>query len=104
MIEELQGTKAEVSVERVRPTTVSSKTKKVGFFQEESGSNSSMRLMSFLALIAAAMFGVLTIKLNANGNNDGGNGLYITFGFLLAAFAPKAIQKFAEQKLPKPGE
>ena len=103
MIEELQGTKAEVSIGKVRHATVSAK-KKVGFFQEENGSNSSMRLMCFLALIAATMFGVLTIHLNSNGNSDGGNGLYITFGFLIAAFAPKAVQKFAEQKLPKNDE
>ena len=103
MIEELQGTKAEVSEKNVSHLSVSAK-KPHGFFQEDNGSHSSMRLMSFFALIAAALFGVLTIHLNAHGNNDGGNGLYITFGFLLAAFAPKAIQKFAEQKLPKPGE
>ena len=32
-------------------------------------------------------------KINAS------NGIYITFGFLLAAFAPKALQKFAETKV-----
>ena len=72
----------------------------VGFFQEDNGNKSSMRLMSIVALIASIVFGVLTV-LGAGGAN-GQNGIYITFGFLLAAFAPKAVQKFAE-KLPPPG-
>ena len=82
--------------------TVVQSDKHVGFFQEDVNTNSSMRLMSFLALIAAVIFGVLTLHFNAHGNSDGGNGLYITFGFLIAAFAPKALQKFAEQKMGKP--
>ncbi|GAG75043.1 unnamed protein product [marine sediment metagenome] len=28
-----------------------------------------------------------------------GNGLYVTLMFLVAAFAPKAVQKFAEMKI-----
>ncbi|MEO0946638.1 MAG: hypothetical protein AAFY11_00535 [Cyanobacteria bacterium J06641_5] len=48
--------------------------------------------MSFVALMAAIVFGALTI-LRAG---DGSDGIYITFGFLLAAFAPKTVQKFAE--------
>ena len=73
--------------------------KHVGFFQEDNGSYSSMRLMSFLSLLAAMMFGLLTLLLSSQGKSDGGNGIYITFGFLIGAFAPKAIQKFAEQKI-----
>ena len=69
---------------------------KSGFFAEENGKSSSMRLMSFLSLLAAIIFGVLTVLVKeANGNN----GIFITFGFLLAAFAPKALQKFAETKI-----
>lgn len=60
---------------------------------------SSMRLMSFIPPLAAITVGV--ILLNANGKNDGGNGIYITFGFLNSAFAPKMVQKFAEQKSPQ---
>ena len=71
------------------------------FFQEDNGSYSAMRLMCFVALLAAILFGVLTITLTANGKSDGGNGIYITYGFLISAFAPKAIQKFAEQKIPQ---
>ena len=55
-----------------------------------------MRLMSFLSLLAAIIFGVLTVLVKeVNGNN----GIFIGFGFLLAAFAPKALQKFAETKI-----
>lgn len=104
MIEELQGTKAVISEQKTL-THEKVRTKKPhGFFQEDNGSYSSMRLMSFLSLFGAVLFGVLTVFLNSHGRNDGGNGLFITFGFLLGAFAPKAIQKFAEQKIPKSGD
>ena len=87
--------------ETATPTTDSSDDS--GFFQEDNGSYSSMRLMCFVALLAAIMFGGITIWIASHGQQDGGNGLIITFGFLVAAFAPKAIQKFAEQKIPKCG-
>jgi hypothetical protein len=61
------------------------------FFQENNGQYSAMRAMSFMALIAAIAFGAITITSN---NSDG---KYITTSFLVAAFAPKAIQKFAER-------
>jgi hypothetical protein len=61
------------------------------FFQENNGQYSAMRAMSFIALIAAIAFGTITITSN---NSDG---KYITTSFLVAAFAPKAIQKFAER-------
>ena len=70
--------------------------KRAEFFEEDNGNVSSIRLMSFIALIAAIIFGFLTILLK-DGNAT--NGIYITFGFLLAAFAPKALQKFAETKV-----
>jgi len=66
-----------------------------GFFQEDNGTYSSMRLMCFVSLLAAILFGFLTIQLKPENQN----GIYITFGFLLGAFAPKAVQKFAEQKI-----
>jgi len=71
-----------------------------GFFEEDNGARSEMRLMCFVSLLAAIGFGLLTILLSAAGKSDGGNGLFITFGFLVGAFAPKAVQKFAEQKMP----
>lgn len=73
--------------------------RKPGFFEEDHGGRSSMRLMCFVALLASIVFGLLTILLNANGKPDGGTGIYITLAFLVAAFAPKAVQKFAEAKV-----
>jgi hypothetical protein len=50
-----------------------------------------MRAMSFIALIAAIVFGAITITSNAP------DGKEITMAFLVAAFAPKAVQIFAER-------
>ncbi len=73
-----------------------------GFFQEDNGTYSSMRLMCFISLLAAIMFGLLTVCLkdSSMANGTANNGVFITFGFLISAFAPKAVQKFAEQKIP----
>ena len=70
--------------------------KPVGFLQEDNGNNSSMRLMSFIALITAIVFGLVTL-FNENAKEVGIN---LTFSFLVAAFTPKAVQKFAENRLP----
>lgn len=70
-------------------------TERSGFFEEDNRNLSSMRLMSFVALIAAIIFGVLTVLVK---DVNESTGIYITFGFLLAGFAPKALQKFAETK------
>jgi hypothetical protein len=74
---------------------------KPGFLEDDRGSPSSMRLMSVIALIASIVFGLLTTLHPVA--NQGTNGLYITMAFLLAAFAPKALQKFAEAKFPPKG-
>jgi len=66
-------------------------TSKPSFFQEDNGNSSSMRLMCFVSLITAVVCGVLVTI--GKGTSDG---VIITFGFLIAAFAPKAVQKFAE--------
>lgn len=68
-------------------------------FQDDKGNNSSMRMMCFVSLLASIAFGFTSILHPAAGIN----GLYITFGFLLGAFAPKAVQKFAE-KVPSIGK
>ncbi|MEG4166673.1 MULTISPECIES: hypothetical protein [unclassified Microcoleus] len=60
-------------------------------FQEDNGKYSTMRAMSFIALIAAIVFGAITIT------SKDSEGKYITTAFLVAAFAPKAVQKFAER-------
>ena len=59
-----------------------------------------MRLMSMFALIAAIVFGLITL-LHDKANDE--NGLYLTALFLIAAFAPKALQKFAEVRFPQSG-
>ena len=64
-----------------------------GYLDEEEGAHSSMRLMCIISLAASIGFGLLTILRPA-----GGDGVYITMAFLLGAFAPKALQKFAETK------
>lgn len=70
-----------------------------GYLNDDHGHPSSMRLMSMIALIAAITFGLITL-LHDKANDV--NGLYLTALFLIAAFAPKALQKFAEAKFPPP--
>lgn len=67
--------------------------KQIGFLEEDNGHKSTMRAMCFTSLIAAIIFGGLTIYLQ-----DKGSGLYITTMFLIGAFAPKYLQKFVESK------
>ena len=68
---------------------------KPGFLDDHQGNASSMRLMSVIALIASIAFGVFSLLGPAR---DDPNALYITTAFLIAAFAPKALQKFAEAR------
>lgn len=64
-----------------------------GFLEERPGHKSAMRALSFIALLAAIGFGAVTLT-----QADAGvEGIYLSFRFLLAAFAPKALQKFAEE-------
>ena len=67
-----------------------------GYLDDDKSVPSSKRLMSMITLFASIGFGVITIFNKSEGMNQ--NGLFITFGFLLAAFAPKALQKFAEAR------
>ncbi|WP_216900617.1 hypothetical protein [Synechococcus sp. CCY 9618] len=83
-----------------------------GFLEESPGNRSAMRLMCVLALLASIAFGAITMARSAPivSRDAGGQatltypprdetGLTLTFAFLLAAFAPKVVQKFAEQRL-----
>jgi len=60
----------------------------VQIFQEDNGQFSSMRVMSFIALMIASILSFRGITYD------------ILMIWLIAAFAPKAIQKFAERKKP----
>lgn len=68
-----------------------------GFLEEEPGRKSSMRAMSFISLLSSIMFGLITLLYTSGEAQQ--SGVFITFGFLLGAFAPKALQKFAESKV-----
>ena len=62
-------------------------------FKDHIGKISAIRVMSFIALLGALTFAYMTVS--GNGGNDGS---IITLQFLVAAFAPKAIQRFVEVK------
>ena len=68
-----------------------------GFLQDDNGKRSAMRAMNFISLLASILFAFLTLTYDVC---DVQTGMYITLFFILGAFAPKALQKFAEQPLP----
>lgn len=67
------------------------------FFEDNTGNKSSMRLMSMMALVTAIILSILV----ALGDAQSKDTLLIIATFLTAAFAPKTVQKFAENKLTK---
>ena len=69
----------------------------VGYLEEESGSKSSMRLMCMLSLIFSMVCAVITLLFADAAVISAG--VFITTAFIVGAFAPKAIQKFAEAKI-----
>ena len=62
------------------------------YMSDDQGNPSSMRLMSMLALFMAGILAVAPVF-----GWSGGNAEHVLY-FLVAAFAPKAVQKFAEKK------
>ena len=64
------------------------------FFSDDHGNPSSIRLMSMLALLIAGGLAVV----EAMGWGSGDSKTELVLYFLVAAFAPKAVQKFAEKK------
>ncbi|WP_228013514.1 hypothetical protein [Nostoc edaphicum] len=78
------------------------KSGRVNFFTDNQGNESSIRLMSFFALITAIIFGSLSLinahKPSNTNSNSSSSDVNMTFIFLVAAFVPKALQKFAEIK------
>jgi hypothetical protein len=65
----------------------------VGFFHDDKGNYSLMRLMSFISLFASIAFGLLTITKPHLKDV----GIELSYSFLVAAFIPKAIQKQIEK-------
>ena len=65
-------------------------------FKEDNGNVSSLRVMSFTCLIAAIMTGCYIVYKNPA---DASNGIYIFTTYLVGAFCPKVLQKFAEEKI-----
>ena len=65
----------------------------IGFFEEEQGVKSMTRLMSFMLLI---FFFVLNALYLLTGGGIDYNYISFNFMLLLAVFAPKLIQKYAE--------
>ncbi|MDE0626858.1 MAG: hypothetical protein OXH99_10705 [Bryobacterales bacterium] len=70
------------------------KTPATRFVTDDNGNVSSMRLKSLLALAVAAALAAVEVF----GWGSGESKTELVLYFLVAAFAPKAIQKFAEKK------
>lgn len=71
---------------------------KAGFLDDHQGNSSSMRLMSIIALVASIAFSTIVLFGAQPISNEA---LYLISIFLLGAFAPKALQKFAEARFDK---
>ena len=71
---------------------------KVNFLTERDGKPSATRLTCFISLLAAIVFGGLTIYAQFKGGQVT-DGVIITFGFLLGAFAPNSLNKFITEKV-----
>ena len=67
-----------------------------GYFTEDNGNKSWMRAMCFVDLLTAIACAMISLLV---GGANSVNGIYLTSIFVVAAFAPKAVQKFAEQKI-----
>ena len=63
------------------------------WLSDHEGNPSSMRLMSLLALLVAAGLACVEVF----GWGSGSDKTELVLYFLVAAFAPKAVQKFAEK-------
>ena len=83
-----------------KPKLITDTAKKgaTNLFTDGAGKASTMRLMSLIALGASIWFGWIALT----SKTPSETGVYITTAFLLAAFAPKALQKYIELH-PGPG-
>jgi len=69
---------------------------KTGYFEEAPEKKSSMRLMTFTALIVAIALSFMLMGYHTKGNPIDLNALWFVSIWIVGAFAPKAVQKFAE--------
>ena len=65
------------------------------YMTDDQGNPSSMRLMSMIALFIAGALAFIQVF---GKGMEGGNKTELVLYFLVAAFAPKAVQKFAERE------
>jgi hypothetical protein len=70
-------------------------TKPIGFFQEDNGNRSMVRLITFIGFMVAIGFGVRASMKTAD---QAGSDLQLTVIFLTASVTGKVGQKFAEKK------
>lgn len=68
-----------------------------GYLEDENGNRSSMRLMCFISLFASIGWAAL-LRISEYQMNQYDIIIFMTF--MVGAFAPKAIQKFAEDNCP----
>ncbi len=82
------------------------------FFQEDNGGLSSMRLMSFIALIVAVLItsSIIAKYLQINSaelatafSSTITSIIYVLMVWVVGAFVPKTLQKIVEQKISGPG-
>ena len=67
---------------------------KIKFFEENNGTQSSMRLMCFISLLMSIIVTITCLFISFDIYK-----CYVIALFVVSAFAPKAVQKFAEQKI-----
>ena len=73
--------------------------RKAEFLEEDNGNRSETRLMCFLSLLFSFAMSLLTVQLEDSGARE--IGLLLSMAFLLGAFAPKVLQKYAEEKIDR---
>jgi len=72
--------------------------KKIGFFEEKENERSMMRLLSFLSFFVAVYIAIYAIMTKQPGVTIDVQTMTFFGFFMVAAFVPKAVQKFAEVK------
>lgn len=71
------------------------KEEKKGFFTDNAGNPSAMRLMSMMAFWVSAVIAFVN-AFNLDGSSE--TSVDLALYFLIAAFTPKTVQKFVELK------